>query len=657
MKKFYIAMTAIAAVTLVSCQQEKSFDEKSLGKDEFRIALQGAATTRSQELIEPKTFSYHAGKDEASGLEFYLEETVEDLNAAWAPATKGTPAYTENVGKLYHNMTVVSKDGTTETNTNFWAIDGQQQEGAGWRYQGEFAWAKDSYDFYMSMPENLTSDGVVSNPIYGKTDDGKLTISFDYKSPDTEDASAVGQKDIIFAARTITKQEAATNRANGVPVLFHHALTGVKFRIANNDELEKGKEGHTQTYITKVTITGLKNSGTCTITPREETNGYVDDKTGDYSSGDYSSGDQIFTSGVVAWSYKDGTGTFSQKFTEAQNTTKYSSGTTSASGSFTNNGDYPNTFSNAGNTYNLNDGDASMTFWFIPQALTEKVTLTVEFHVWDGTKNQKTNELTLNLGTEVLKKTGNDLTLTRDWKAGQIRTFSLKPQHVDVEIEDELEDYVKSDVTIRNTGNVAQYVRVYITGNWVGKRQIAENKYNTDETVLMGYTSGERNDDGTYKSSVEVARWNDKDFRLNGTDKVYEDWTSPAGVTYTYTPFGEFVDLPPMGTKTAGGTAVHNWVRHDKFYYYTLPIGPGAQVPASDPLFTSYTVGKSPDFWIADNTGVRRLADNVHLVMDLMVQAIEAPIGNDGNPTKSYLEAWTEALNPTGAADFNINDL
>ena len=156
---------------------------------------------------------------------------------------------------------------------------------------------------------------------------------------------------------------------------------------------------------------------------------------------------------------------------------------------------------------------------------------------------------------------------------------------------------------------------------------------------------------------MEVARWNDKDFRLNGTDKVYEDWTSPAGVTYTYTPFGEFVDLPPMGTKTAGGTAVHNWVRHDKFYYYTLPIGPGAQVPASDPLFTSYTVGKSPDFWIADNTGVRRLADNVHLVMDLMVQAIEAPIGNDGKPTKSYLEAWTEALNPTGAADFNINDL
>lgn len=655
MKRIYIAMTAIAAVTMVSCQQEKSFDDKPLGKDEFRIALQGSASTRSQELNEPKTFSYLAGKDEASGLDFYLEETVEDLNAAWTPATKGTPVYTENVGKLYHNMNVVAKGGTSDINTHFWAMDDAQRDNAGWRYQGTFTWAKDSYDFYMSMPEDMTSNGV-SGLTPGK-EDNKLKYTFSYTSPST----ATSQQDIIFAARNITKEEAETNRVEGVPVLFHHALTGVKFRIANNDVLEKGKDGHTQTYITKVTISGLKNSGTCTIIPREETTGYVDDRTNDYSSGD-----QTFTSGVVAWNYNDGTGTFSQTFTEAQNVTKYSSSTTATgedgeetttSGSFTNNGNYPDTFSNAGNTYNLNDGDASMTFWFIPQALTEKVTLTVEFHVWDGTKNQKTNELTLNLGTEVLKKTGNDLTLTRDWKAGQIRTFSLKPQHVDVEIEDELEDYVKSDVTIRNTGNVAQYVRVYITGNWVGKRQIAENKYNTDETVLMGYTSGERNDDGTYKSSVEVARWNDKDFRLNGTDKVYEDWTSPAGVTYTYTPFGEFVDLPPMGTKTAGGTAVHNWVRHDKFYYYTLPIGPGAQVPASDPLFTSYTVGKSPDFWIADNTGVRRLADNVHLVMDLMVQAIEAPIGNDGKPTKSYLEAWTEALNPTGAADFNINDL
>lgn len=656
MKKFYIAMTAIAVVALVSCQQEKSFDEKSLGKDEFRIALQGAATTRSQELIEPKTFSYHAGKDEASGLEFYLEETVEDLNAAWAPATKGTPAYTENVGKLYHNMTVVSKDGTTETNTNFWAIDGQQQEGAGWRYQGTFTWAKDSYDFYMSMPENLTSNGVVSNPIYGKTDDGKLTISFDYKSPDTEDASAVGQKDIIFAARTITKGEATTNRVNGVPVLFHHALTGVKFRIANNDELEKGKEGHTQTYITKVTITGLKNSGTCTITPREETNGYVDDKTGDYSSGDQ----QTFTSGVVAWSYKDGTGTFSQKFTEAQNVTKYSSGTTSASGSFTNNGDYPNTFSNAGNTYNLNDGDASMTFWFIPQALTEDVKLTVEFHVWDGTKDQKTNELTLNLGTEVLKKTGNDLTLTRDWKAGQIRTFSLKPDKVDVEIDDKLTEYVKSDVTIRNTGNVAMYVRVNLLGNWVGQLQLSEDKDDlSDPTVLMGHLQKKV---ATGETDYQVWPWNDKDGDsgyVNQQGSNYFDESNKPSYDGSHIGYGEFIDLPALCTTadTTGKSNGHHWYRFDKYYYYALPIGPGEYMAASDVLFKSYTVGKSPTFWVADAWGERWPAQNVHLEMDVVAQSIEAKLDEDGNEISNFMEAWAKALKGENATVSVLDDL
>ena len=652
-------MTAIAAVTMVSCQQEKSFDDKPLGKDEFRIALQGSASTRSQELNEPKTFSYLAGKDEASGLDFYLEETVEDLNAAWTPATKGTPVYTENVGKLYHNMNVVAKGGTSDINTHFWAMDDAQRDNAGWRYQGTFTWAKDSYDFYMSMPEDMTSNGV-SNLVPGKKTDGKLTFNFDYTSP----TSATSQQDIIFAARNITKADAETNRVEGVPVLFHHALTGVKFRIANNDVLEKGKDGHTQTYITKVTITGLKNSGTCTIIPREETTGYVDDRTNDYSSGD-----QTFTSGVVAWNYNDGTGTFSQTFTEAQNVTKYSSSTTATgedgeetttSGSFTNNGNYPDTFSNAGNTYNLNDGDASMTFWFIPQALTEKVKLTVEFHVWDGTKNQKTNELTLNLGTEVLKKTGNDLTLTRDWKAGQIRTFSLKPQHVDVEITDKMDKYVKSDVVIKNTGNVAEYVRVYLIGNWVGYRQIGEGVYNDYETVLMGFKSNEKNANGLYVSDDEVERWNDKDFTWSGdgSSKVYPNWTTPNG-TYNYIPYGTFVGLPEMGTSTGPGKDNgYNWVRHDKFYYYTLPIGPGEQVPDTKPLFTSYEVGKSPEFYIPDNWGERRAAKDVHLVMDISVQAIEAPIGTDGQPTKTYLQAWTDALNPNNAnPNFNINDL
>ncbi len=679
MKKIYFAMAALAALTLVSCEQEKSFDEKPLGKDELRFSLKGSASTRSQQLMEPQTFSYFAGEDKENGLSFVLEEVVEDLNYA-SPATKGTPAYTENVGKLYPHMNVVAKggEGVADITSTFWAMDTEQQDGAGWRYRGDFVWGQDSYDFYMSMPENMTSNGV-SNLTFANN-----KITFKYTSPEgttpaSPDATAV-QQDLIFSAQTITKSQAETNRTNGVPVLFHHALTGVKFRIANNDELDLGedgkplgKEGRTQTYITKVTITGLKNSGTCTITPRAETSGYVDDRTGDYSSGD-----GTFSTGVVAWTYENTTGTFSQEYTEAQNLTAYSGSTTTGtgdaavttSGSFTNNGNYPDSFSAAGNTYNLNDADASMTFWFIPQALTKDVTITVEFHVWDGEENvyaglktpegqaEKTPQtLTLKLGEEVLNKTGNDLTLTRDWMAGQLRTFSLKPLHVDVDIRDKMDKWVKSDVTIKNTGNVPEYVRVYIIGNWVGYRQIGENEYNTYESVLMGFKSNEKNDYGEYVSNEEVERWNDKDFTWNGGTKVYPKWTTPNG-EYDYTPYGVFDGLPEMGDAEGPGDPNNGWIRHDKFYYYMEPIGPGQQVPDTKPLFNSYEVGKSPDFYIADNWGERRLAKDVHLVMDISVQAIQAPIDEKtGQPTKTYLEAWIAALNPNNDPDFNINDL
>lgn len=74
---------------------------------------------------------------------------------------------------------------------------------------------------------------------------------------------------------------------------------------------------------------------------------------------------------------------------------------------------------------------------------------------------------------------------------------------------------------------------------------------------------------------------------------------------------------------------VNNWVRYDKYYYYILPIGPDDSV--TDQLFEKYEVGPSPEFWIPDQWGVRRKAGNVHLVMDLMVQAIPAPVDADGN--------------------------
>ena len=98
----------------------------------------------------------------------------------------------------------------------------------------------------------------------------------------------------------------------------------------------------------------------------------------------------------------------------------------------------------------------------------------------------------------------------------------------------------------------------------------------------------------------------------------------------------------------------NNWVRYDKYYYYIKPIGPRDAI--TDQLFSSYIVGVSPEYWIPDKWGVRRKAKNVHLVMDLMVQAIPAPVDENGNvidndDNQGYIRAWVKALGKTSPND------
>ena len=125
------------------------------------------------------------------------------------------------------------------------------------------------------------------------------------------------------------------------------------------------------------------------------------------------------------------------------------------------------------------------------------------------------------------------------------------------------------------------------------------------------------------------------------------------------TTYGTFVKLTPQSHQVpaVNGVAdsiVNNWVRYDKYYYYIKPIGPDDSI--TDDLFESYTVGVSPEYWITDKWGTRRKAGNVHLVMDLMVQAIPAPVDKDGNildndDDEGYIRAWVKALGKSQPAD------
>ena len=106
MKKIYlIAFTVLATLALGSCVKEiqDNGSDVALGKNDIAFVMKGGVGTRAGEAeVVSQGVSMPLGVTE-DGISLYLEETVTDLDAV-APVTRGTPAYTENLGVLYANQ-------------------------------------------------------------------------------------------------------------------------------------------------------------------------------------------------------------------------------------------------------------------------------------------------------------------------------------------------------------------------------------------------------------------------------------------------------------------------------------------------------------------------------------------------------------------------
>ncbi|MBO6082612.1 MAG: fimbrillin family protein, partial [Bacteroidales bacterium] len=396
------------------------------------------------------------------------------------------------------------------------------------------------------MPFNQT------NVVLDETTPFDLTtgaIKFSYASPE----EATAQQDILFTSNLRTSEN-----QQGETITFYHALTGVKFaNYFNNDTTIP--DNKTETLIKEVTISGLKDEGSCIVTPSADAS--------------------VKSATAVVWDPESLTGsaTFSQSYAEAFAT-------------------YGSTYkldaklNTTAATHNLNDENGTLTFWFIPQTLGSDVKIKVKFDIRvNGGITFENQELEVSLG-DILTEGGHNV-----WSAGELHTFTLRPEKVGVRIDDNMASAtVKNNLRFTNTGNVDQYVRVYIIGNWVGKRVIDGNGNTSAESILMGYKTADLTD------HREVERWNDKDFTWQGGTvggtKVFRKWYSPGNPDgYDYVPYGEFEGLPEMGTSSApGADNGKNWLRHDKFYYYTESIGPGHDLPSTNPLFTSYTITTVP---------------------------------------------------------------
>lgn len=575
MKKIYIVMAVLATAVLASCQQEKSFNDEKLGENSVVFTISGGAT-RSAEATPEVRQGVIIPLETEDGSKFFLEETVVNLNEI-GPATKGTPAYTENLGTLYANdLSVYGDKGSFTTaatyenmETSMYARKDEAQ-GEGWRYQHNYngdPWPKDgsAVGFYLNMPAAPTGVSIT-----GRTG-GKFT--FTYTSPTT----AAEQQDILFAYRSMTKEQHHGFLPNGAPVLFQHALTAVKFAIGNDDD----DISSNNIAITEVIFNGLVNTGTCEISPSAETN-YTDNKT-TYSS-----------AGVTSWPTKSAT---------ANNT--ISSGTYSGTVNYTSgsNNKFGDSWYSAGNEKNLNDANGTQTFWLIPQAVSSDVTLTIKY-TFAGTPG----EWTIDFGKVLAVKPVN-------WQAGELRTYTIKVDDVNLKIEDTVTNTVKSDVAITNTGNTAAFIRAAIVGQWLDHKN----------RPVFGFT--------------------DLLYNYYAVDSWYQDQF----VNTTAGTHGTFTDL--AGYKGANNPLNKWYLCDDGFYYYSDPVDPGKIIGtapsgatnASDylgnPLFTKYEIGTAPSVTIS---GVNT---NIHFSLEIATQAVTAK-KLDGS-TYTWQEAWENA---TGTA-------
>ena len=568
MKRRFFALLAFAAVlSMMSCVKEVTDNgqggEESGSVRTLAFTLARGTSTRSpQDTLPAVTRSIPMG-DPVDGHQVYLEETVTTIDGVCpvAPETRGTPVYTENFANMFDSFsgTGFAASGTTLTSV---VPDGPfLPDGSKWvrKFSSDPFGSNEDLFFFFHAPATMNG---VSGLTYSINGSQRCIIDFDYVVP----LVATDQQEILFSGRPVTKAE-STN----ADILFHHALTGIKFAAGNDNS-----DPDVRTYITKVEFPqGLFRSAHFKVTTTWEEGRWID-VPGNHSSS-YVAPDGTRTVKVSGGQQLKKNETFSQSFTETD-IVSYQTG-----GSFASKGEYPSSFAAAGNTGNLNDADASMTFWLIPQEMNPSVVLDVTFHVICSGKDSGPVTRRIEFGKALSGV---------EWKAGELRTYTLKADLVDVTISDKVEGFEKTDVVITNTGNVDAFIRAHITANWFGK---ADGLY----SLAVGYKS--------QTSSEFVDPW-----KIEGT----------SGDNYG----GVFEGLPGSG-----------WVLASDGFFYHMEAVPAGEKTGT--LFTKYSLDTSvhpvPEVWYFD--GSKKQFTDIELVMDIPVQAIEAKSG------KTYVEAWAEA--------------
>ena len=441
-----ILLASLFIVLLSSCKNDEVSGRADIPETAVSFVIGGDQTT-TKSAANAGTINTIEFLEEPEIEGLILTETVTDIDDYYFPAeviTKGTPIYTENfdeiLGEFTGNAYIPENTGKAYSDSD---IQGGKDADFGLidtrtyyhDYKSALTWPSDGSGLLFFLKANQ-SDAVSDVTYYAPGTKAPLgSIHFNYTSPSGTNADAEAQNDILFTSQLINKEESDDNR-----ILFYHALTGVKFQNGNV------ADGEQKIFIRKVELNGIVGSGSCIITPnytaKKNTSAGNNESNAKTTPTDVSKSAQC-----SLWEPGEATGKFSQTF----------SGLVQEYGG---KGTVPDSFEQASNgdwtsVNNLNKADFSQTFMMIPQELGDNATATVYYSFTDGNStNTKVFKSTASLKGQV-------------WKAGELHTYTLNINGLQVEITDKVDKRVKSEIVTRNSGTTIAYLRCALASNWV----------------------------------------------------------------------------------------------------------------------------------------------------------------------------------------------
>lgn len=480
MKRYFSALSLLVSVLLLaSCNDEVGESSKKYVADKNTVAfvIGGNSSMTRADVVKRDIVAPSNVIDlpcEPGETPLCIVETVTDMDEVYTDAvlgTRATPAYTENFYDLYgknnqlYGTAFASQSGNAVQFTDVWGSYLDNGGTVNYRPDGDsdntyiycyskgqttnLSWPSDNkLWFFLEAPYDYGTNSSKSDTKGTNREfwsDG--SIRFHYTDPNTATDGvitngAVNQTDFLFTSKLVSKPAQYGPKSN---ILMYHSLTGVKFQMGNIDG--------GITTIKSVTITNINSKGDCVLTPN-----YTDANT---SAGDNESNhksvatDKSKSAQCAVWKNQGTPVSYTETFNMNSN------GTTNYGGyevdENSNPANFAKDFYKDGNdadrdhyTYNLNDANGTKTLYLVPQTLTADSKIIVEYQVGDKIYKREAS-----LAGEV-------------WKAGELHTYTLTVNKVDVSITDEMNDdnTVKGSVVATNTGNVTAYLRAAVVAAW-----------------------------------------------------------------------------------------------------------------------------------------------------------------------------------------------